>query len=153
MGLLLFYPTPVFEKEEAMPEDFNKKLEKWIMDYSESNEESKNWSKKFYGAGFTSYGRDQKLHEKEEIFKELATGLVPHVKEFLELIKAIPPKEILCVDMWCTINRPTSMHPRHIHPLSACSGTYYVNADPDMGNINIHDPYDNRAMGAMYQPD
>ena len=28
MGLLLFYPTPVFEKEDAMPEDFNKKLER-----------------------------------------------------------------------------------------------------------------------------
>ena len=40
MGLLLFYPTPVFEKEEAMPEDFNKRLEKWIIDYSESNKES-----------------------------------------------------------------------------------------------------------------
>ena len=153
MGLLLFYPTPVFEKEEAMPEDFNKRLEKWIIDYSESNKESINWSKQFYGAGFTSYGSDQKLHEKEEIFKELATGLVPHVKEFLTLIKALPPKEIACADMWCTINRPTSVHPRHIHPLSACSGTYYVNAEPEMGNINIHDPYDNRAMGAMYQPD
>ena len=153
MGLLLFYPTPVFEKEEAMPEDFNKRLEKWIIDYSKSNEESKNWSKQFYGAGFTSYGSDQKLHEKEEIFKELATGLVPHVKEFFTLIKAFPPKKIACADMWCTINRPTSVHPRHIHPLSACSGTYYVNAEPEMGNINIHDPYDNRAMGAMYQTD
>ena len=153
MGLLLFYPTPVFEKEEAMPEDFNKRLEKWIIDYSKSNEESKNWSKQFYGAGFTSMGSDQKLHEKEEIFKELATGLVPHVKEFFTLIKALPPKKIACADMWCTINRPTSVHPRHIHPLSACSGTYYVNAEPEMGNINIHDPYDNRAMGAMYQTD
>ena len=153
MGLLLFYPTPVFEKEKAMPEDFNKRLEKWIIDYSESNKESINWSKQFYGAGFTSYGSDQKLHEKEEIFKELATGLVPHIKEFLTLIKALPPKEIACSDMWCTINRPTSVHPRHIHPLSACSGTYYVNAEPEMGNINIHDPYDNRAMGAMYQSD
>jgi len=153
MGLLLFYPTPVFEKEEAMPEDFNKRLEKWIIDYSKSNEESKNWSKQFYGAGFTSMGSDQKLHEKEEIFKELATGLVPHVKEFFTLIKAFPPKKIACADMWCTINRPTSVHPRHIHPLSACSGTYYVNAEPEMGNINIHDPYDNRAMGAMYQTD
>ena len=153
MGLLLFYPTPVFEKEEAMPEDFNKRLKKWIIDYSESNKESINWSKQFYGAGFTSYGSDQKLHEKEEIFKELATGLVPHVKEFFTLIKALPPKEIACADMWCTINRPTSVHPRHIHPLSACSGTYYVNAEPEMGNINIHDPYDNRAMGAMYQTD
>ena len=153
MGLLLFYPTPVFDKEEAMPEDFNKRLEKWIIDYSKSNEESKNWSKQFYGAGFTSYGSDQKLHEKEEIFKELATGLVPHVKEFFTLIKAFPPKKIACADMWCTINRPTSVHPRHIHPLSACSGTYYVNAEPEMGNINIHDPYDNRAMGAMYQTD
>ena len=75
MGLLLFYPTPVFEKEEAMPEDFNKRLEKWIIDYSESNEESKNWSKKFYGAGFTSYGSDQKLHEKEEIFRTIEAGI------------------------------------------------------------------------------
>ena len=34
MGLLLFYPTPVFEKEDAIPEDFNQRLEKWIIDYS-----------------------------------------------------------------------------------------------------------------------
>ena len=41
MGLLLFYPTPVFEKEDAMPEDFNKKLEKWIMDEPRSSREAK----------------------------------------------------------------------------------------------------------------
>ena len=153
MGLLLFFPTPVFEKEDAMPEDFNKRLEKWIINYSQSNKEAINWSTKFYGAGFTSYGSEQKLHEKEDIFNELAKGLIPHVKEFLDSIKAVPPDEINCIDMWCTINRPTSVHPRHIHPLSACSGTYYVNAEPEMGNINIHDPYDNRAMGAVFKPE
>ena len=62
MSLLLFYPTPVFEKEDAMSEDFNQKLEKWIIDYSNTNEESKNWSKQYYGAGFTSFSNDQKLH-------------------------------------------------------------------------------------------
>ena len=71
MGLLLYYPTPVYEKEDAMPEDFNQRLEKKIIDYSKSNEEAKNWSKQFYGDGFTSYGSDQRLHEKEEIFSEL----------------------------------------------------------------------------------
>ena len=153
MGLLLFYPTPIFEKEDAMSEEFNKKLEKWIIDYSQSNEEAKNWSKNNYGAGFTSYGSNLKLHEQEDLFRELAEGLKPHVKEFFDAMKAIPPTEISCADMWCTINRPTSLHPRHIHPLSACSGTYYVNAESDMGNINIHDPYDNRVMGAMFQQD
>ena len=58
MGLLLFYPTPVFEKEDAIPEDFNQRLEKWIIDYSNTNEEAKNWSKNFYGNGFTSYGSE-----------------------------------------------------------------------------------------------
>jgi len=33
MGLLLFYPTPVYEKDDAMPEDFNQRLEKKIIDY------------------------------------------------------------------------------------------------------------------------
>ena len=65
MGLLLYYPTPVYEKDDAMPEDFNQRLEKKIIDYSKSNEEAKNWSKQFYGDGFTSYGSDQRLHEKE----------------------------------------------------------------------------------------
>ena len=153
MGLLLYYPTPVYEKEDAMPEDFNQRLEKKIIDYSKSNEEAKNWSKQFYGAGFTSYGSDPRLHEKEEVFSELAKGLLPHVKEFLTHIKAIPPTTIKCYDMWCTINRPTTGHPRHIHPLSAVSGTYYVNADKDRGCLNIHDPYDNRAMGIMFEPD
>ena len=79
MGLFLFYPTPVFEKEDAMPEDFNQKLEKQIIDYSNTNEESKNWSKKFYGAGFTSYGSDQKLHEKEKIFIKKERCIVGHI--------------------------------------------------------------------------
>tara|TARA_B100001245_G_C22852091_1_gene409616 strand:- start:481 stop:1122 length:642 start_codon:yes stop_codon:yes gene_type:complete len=153
MGLLLYYPTPVYEKDDAMSEDFNQGLEKKIIDYSKSNEEAKNWSKQFYGDGFTSYGSDQRLHEKEEIFSELAKGLLPHVKEFLTHIKAIPPTTIKCYDMWCTINRPKTGHPRHIHPLSAVSGTYYVNADKDRGCLNIHDPYDNRAMGIMFEPD
>ena len=137
MGLFLFFPTPIFDKEEAMSDEFNQRLKKWIIDYSNTNEEAKNWSKQFYGTGFTSYGSDQKLHEKEAIFRELAKGLVPHVKEFLDSMKAVPPTQIVCNDMWCTINKPTSIHPRHIHPLSACSGTYYVDAEPEMGNINI----------------
>ena len=33
------------------------------------------------------------------------------------------------------------------------SGTYYVNADKDRGSLNIHDPYDNRAMGMMFEPE
>ena len=48
-----------------------------IIDYSKSNEEAKNWSKKFYGAGFTSYGSDNKLHEKENVFKEYVNWVVP----------------------------------------------------------------------------
>ena len=107
-SLLYFFPTIVFEKEEAMSEDFNQKLEKWIIDYSQSNEEAKNWSKKFYGTGFTSYGSNNKLHKEENIFKELADGLTPHVKKFLSSIKAVAPSQIVCQDMWCTINKPTS---------------------------------------------
>ena len=152
-SLLYFFPTIVFEKEEAMSEDFNQKLEKWIIDYSQSNEEAKNWSKKFYGTGFTSYGSNNRLHKEENIFKELADGLTLHVKQFLSSIKALAPSQIVCQDMWCTINKPTSLHHKHIHPFSACSGTYYVNAEPEMGNLNIHDPYDNRVMGIMFETD
>ena len=59
MGLFLFFPTPIFDKEEAMSDEFNQRLKKWIIDYSNTNEEAKNWSKQFYGTGFTSYGSDQ----------------------------------------------------------------------------------------------
>ena len=153
MGLILFYPTPVFEKEDVMSEEFNQKLEKWIIDFSKTDEAAKNWSQKFYGAGFTSFGSDQMLHKKEPLFEELVQGLLPSIKEFFQEIKVVEPKEIFCVGMWCTINRPMSTHPRHIHPMSACSGTYYVNADPEMGNIFIHDPYDNRQMGLIFKQD
>ena len=153
MGLILFYPSPIFEKEDVMSEEFNQKLEKWIVEYSEKDEAAKNWSQKFYGAGFTSFGSNQTLHKNEPLFQELAKGLIPSIKEFLQELKAVEPKEIYCVGMWCSINKPKSMHPRHIHPMSACSGTYYVNADPEMGNIFIHDPYDNRQMGINFKPD
>ena len=153
MGLILFYPSPIFEKEDVMSEEFNQKLEKWIVEYSEKDEAAKNWSQKFYGAGFTSFGSNQTLHKNEPLFQELAKGLIPSIKEFFQELKAVEPKEIYCVGMWCSINKPKSMHPRHIHPMSACSGTYYVNADPEMGNIFIHDPYDNRQMGINFKPD
>ena len=153
MGLILFYPSPIFEKEDVMSEEFNQKLEKWIVEYSEKDEAAKNWSQKFYGAGFTSFGSNQTLHKNEPLFQELAKGLIPSIKEFFQELKAVEPKEIYCVGMWCSINKPKSMHQRHIHPMSACSGTYYVNADPEMGNIFIHDPYDNRQMGIIFKPD
>ena len=153
MGLILFYPSPIFEKEDVMSEEFNQKLEKWIVEYSEKDEAAKNWSQKFYGAGFTSFGSNQTLHKNEPLFQELAKGLIPSIKEFFQELKAVEPKEIYCVGMWCSINKPKSMHQRHIHPMSACSGTYYVNADPEMGNIFIHDPYDNRQMGVNFKPD
>ena len=153
MALILFYPSPVFEKEDAIPEEFNQRLEKWIIEYSKKDEAAKNWSQQFYGTGFTSFGSNQMLHKNEPIFQELVQALIPTTKEYFQELQTIEPKEIYCVGMWCTINRPTSGHPRHIHPLSAVSGTYYVNADKDRGCLNIHDPYDNRAMGIMFEPD
>ena len=153
MGLLLFYPTPVLEKEDAIEDSLNNNLEKKIIEFSQNDEESKNWSQKFYGTGFTSFATNQKIHLQEPLFKELSDKLLPSVKEFLNHLKAIVPTSIECTDMWCTINRPMSLHPRHIHPLSAVSGTYYVNADKDRGCLNIHDPYDNRVMGIQFQND
>ena len=152
MALILFYPSPVFEKEDAISEEFNQRLEKWIIEYSKKDEAAKNWSQQFYGTGFTSFGSNQMLHKNEPIFQELVQALIPTTKEYFQELQAIEPKEIFCVGMWCTINRPMSMHPRHIHPMSACSGTYYVNADPKMGNLFIHDPYDNRQMGIIFKP-
>ena len=37
--------------------------------------------------------------KKKKFFSELAKGLLPHVKEFLTHIKAIPPTRISCYDM------------------------------------------------------
>ena len=59
MGLILFYPSPIFEKEDVMSEEFNQKLEKWIVEYSEKDEAAKNWSQKF-SAHYPSNGYNLK---------------------------------------------------------------------------------------------
>ena len=51
--------------------------------------------------------------------------------------------------MWANNNGPGDYNRSHIHPNAFLSGTYYVKAPPESGNIEFYDPVRERAMYAF----
>jgi uncharacterized protein (TIGR02466 family) len=100
------------------------------------------WCKaKGYG-GYTSYASLNDLPRRASIFADLKRRLDRHAAVFsTELAFDLGPRGRLALDsLWVNVLRPGAAHSGHVHPHSALSGTYYVDAPPGAGALRLEDP-------------
>jgi uncharacterized protein (TIGR02466 family) len=99
------------------------------------------WSKENYWGGYTSYSSFSQLAEMSSTFTDFKKLLDRHVKSFcqkLELdLKGRPLKLSSC---WINIMGEGCHHSFHLHPLSAISGTYYVQVPTGADRFRLEDP-------------
>lgn len=128
----------------------NTDLKKECLRLSEVDLPGRKWSDANYPGGYTSYGSMDELHRFSSTFRDLQKQLDRHVARFVRALEMdIDPKDLQMQTCWVNLMPAGVIHSMHIHPLSAISGTYYVQTPPQGGALKFEDP---RMAGFMASP-
>jgi uncharacterized protein (TIGR02466 family) len=149
MNTISLFPTIIYSNKinstsqlEGMSlQSFNRELIKECSRFSEIDKAGKEWCKKHYPNGYTSYGSISNLHEISSTFMTLQKNIDRHVKNYAKALHwDVDPKCLKMVSFWINIMPPKAAHSFHIHPLSVISGTYYVKTPKNCSAITFEDP-------------
>jgi len=107
------------------------------------------WSLKNYVGGFTSYQSANKMHLNSPTFARLERRLAAPVAKFArELQWDLGRRRLEMTDCWVNIMPHGTSHGLHLHPVSALSGTYYVQTPRGCPGLKLEDPRLDRFMAA-----
>jgi uncharacterized protein (TIGR02466 family) len=109
----------------------------------------RNWSRRNYPGGYTSYGSLDRLHEFSSTFGELRRKLDRHVRAYARALQwDLRDRTLAMTDCWANIMPRQCAHGLHLHPLSVVSGTYYVRTPRGCSGLKFEDPRLSRFMAA-----
>jgi uncharacterized protein (TIGR02466 family) len=107
------------------------------------------WSRRNYPGGYTSYASLNELHHFSSTFTRLERSIARHVRRFARALDMdLRGRETRMTDCWVNIMPPTAAHSLHLHPLAFVSGTYYVAAPRGCPGLKFEDPRLDRFMAA-----
>ncbi|HEY5079754.1 MAG TPA: TIGR02466 family protein, partial [Opitutaceae bacterium] len=120
----LIYSEPLMKSGlERLNEDLATECHS-LRDYDEAGRE---WSRKNYPGGYTSYASLNELHHFSSTFTRLERTIGRHVRAFAAALDMnLRGREIRMTDCWVNIMPAAAAHSMHLHPLAFVSGTYYV---------------------------
>ena len=131
-------------------EDLLAELAHSIRTFANDDEAGRRWSRGKGYQGYTSYASLNDLPRRDPAFHELKKLLTRHASTFAkELAWEVKPK---LDSLWVNLLRPGGHHSAHIHPHSALSGTFYVEAPSGSGAIRFEDPRLPMMMAAPVRP-
>ena len=130
-------------------ERFNADLAKECRSLRDFDRAGRDWSKRHYPGGYTSYASLNELHRFSSTFTGLERRITRHVRGFARALDLdLRGREIRMTDCWVNIMPPSAAHSLHLHPLSFVSGTYYVAAPRGCPGLKFEDPRLDRFMAA-----
>jgi uncharacterized protein (TIGR02466 family) len=107
------------------------------------------WSRRNYPGGYTSYASLNELHHFSSTFTRLERRIARHVRSFARALDMdLRGRRIRMTDCWVNIMPPSAAHSLHLHPLAFVSGTYYVAAPRGCPGLKFEDPRLDRFMAA-----
>ncbi|MSU69908.1 MAG: hypothetical protein EXS39_03870 [Opitutaceae bacterium] len=107
------------------------------------------WSKKNYPGGYTSYASMNALHRFSSTFRLLEKKFTRHVRRFARTLDMnLRDREVRLTDCWVNIMPEAAAHSLHLHPLSFISGTYYVVTPRGCPGLKFEDPRLSKFMAA-----
>jgi uncharacterized protein (TIGR02466 family) len=113
------------------------------------DESGQRWSRKNYPGGYTSYNSVARMHELSPTFATLRKYLDRHVQKYVRTLEwEMEGRELAMTDCWVNIMPHRVVHSLHLHPLSAISGTYYVQTPRGAPGLKLEDPRLDRFMAA-----
>ena len=98
------------------------------------------WSREKGYKGFTSYASLNDLPRRDPAFADLQRLLTRHASRFANELAFDLGRKLRLDSIWVNLIKPGGHHSAHIHPHSTLSGTLYVEAASESGNIRFEDP-------------
>ena len=121
-------------------------LEAACLKLAAEDEAGRAWSKTARYRGYTSFASIQDLPGQALVFAALVANLDRHIAAFSQAVEFDMQGRRLVLDsIWVNVMEEEGVHPAHIHPHAAVSGTYYVSVPPGGASIYFEDP----RMGLM----
>lgn len=151
MTLHSLFPTLVYAAslQSRGARDFNRQLLKECLQLKQDDAGGRRWSAKNYPGGYTSYGSAHRLQKISPTFEALRRKLQRHVKAFSAAAQwDLTGRELAMTDCWVSIMPRHVVHGLHLHPLSALSGTYYVEVPSGSPGLKFEYPRLDRFMAA-----
>jgi uncharacterized protein (TIGR02466 family) len=140
------YSAPLQARGQA---PFNARLLRECRQLRLDDRAGRRWSRSGYPGGYTSYGSAHQMHLSSPTFAELQRLLRRHVGRFARTLAwDVKRRPLEMTDCWVNIMPRGVAHGMHLHPLSALSGTYYVQIPPGSPALKLEDPRLDRMMAA-----
>jgi uncharacterized protein (TIGR02466 family) len=146
-----WFPTFIYSEPliKSGAERFNADLAKECRSLRDFDKAGREWSKKNYPGGYTSYASLNELHRFSSTFTGLERRITRHVRDYARALDMnLRGREIRMTDCWVNIMPPSAAHSLHLHPLSFVSGTYYVTTPKGCPGLKFEDPRLDRFMAA-----
>jgi uncharacterized protein (TIGR02466 family) len=146
-----WFPTLIYSEPliGSGLERFNGDLAKECRSLRDFDRAGREWSRRNYPGGYTSYASMNELHRFSSTFTRLEGRITAHVRRFARALEwNLRGRKIRMTDCWVNIMPPSAAHSLHLHPLSFVSGTYYVAAPRGCPGLKFEDPRLDRFMAA-----
>lgn len=151
MTVTSYFPTRIYHAPlEAEPgSELNDRLLAECLQLRRDDAAGRRWSVEGYPGGYTSYASANRMHRVSPTFAMLERALVPHVRSFCAALELdVAPRRVKMTDCWVNIMPRGVAHGLHLHPLSALSGTYYVQVPRSSPGLKFEDPRLERMMAS-----
>lgn len=151
MSLRRLFPTQIYAA--ALPKG---KARVWIPRLIQDAERfraiddgGKKWSKENYAAGYTSYSSVADLPYRSSNFGALRDWIDGHVRAYAKALEFdLRGGKLEMSTCWVNIMEKHCHHSFHLHPLSAISGTFYLQTPKGSGKFKMEDPRLGLFMGS-----
>jgi uncharacterized protein (TIGR02466 family) len=135
------FPTLIYTTRLSKHAGLNRELLREAYAFREIDEEGRRWSAANYVSGYTSYSSVADLPYRSPTFARLQRLIDPHVKRYArELEMDLRGRKLEMTTCWINVMGVGCHHSSHLHPLSAISGTYFVQVPKGAGAFKIEDP-------------
>ncbi len=150
MALRKLFPTLIWQRSLSVERNELKRLRDECYAFRAMDEEGQAWSHRHYPAGYTSYSSIADLHRRSGQFDRIRKLLDREVGRYARALDLdLGGRKLKINSFWINIMGQLAHHSFHLHPLSAISGTFYLQTPKDSPGLKLEDP---RIAGFMGSP-
>jgi uncharacterized protein (TIGR02466 family) len=141
MAVETLFPSYLYRVKLPQAAKFNRELAREIRTIEQIDHYGREWSRKQYVGGYSSYSSMCNLHQTSPNFGALEKKIDAHVKKFVKTLNwNLLGRKVRMTTCWVNAMGPGTYHTLHVHPSSVLSGVYYVDAPKGSGPLKIEDP-------------
>lgn len=151
MALRRLFPTLIHTAALAASGGpaLNRRLLRECLQLRSDDPAGRNWSRRNYPGGYTSYNSHSHLQRVSPSFAQLERLLDRQVRRYARALDFdLSGRQLAMTDCWVNIMRRRVAHGWHLHPLATISGTYYVQVPRGSSGLKFEDPRLERYMAA-----